>query len=171
MLERDNRQAAAKDLQKFVRPQQVVRVGRTAEALVAAHEGFVDEHAARRQRRGEQWQAGPEKVVRHDDAVEGLPGKRPGAGLQVARQEADGGMAGQPGKHLRIPIRRHHAAPAGFKKKRMAAVTAGKIEYRAAAGDQRREAADPGGWRRDRQRGGQRRIMLQAHEADYKLGP
>src|SRR5579872_4783851 len=69
LFEGQHRQMRRERLDQLVGPQQEVRIARLAESLVAAHEGFVEQHARRRQRCDQIGKGWAVEIIGHDDAV------------------------------------------------------------------------------------------------------
>src|SRR3546814_14875974 len=92
----DDLQAAETGAQQLAFFEQECRIARLTEALVAAGEGFVDQHAAGCQRRRQRGEQRPVQVVRHPDAAEaaGEEAGRPVA-LETARERPQPWVPGQ----------------------------------------------------------------------------
>ncbi len=97
LLEGDDGQAIDEGGQQLARPQQEIRVRRPAEALVAGHEGLVDQRPAGGKRRRQRRQQRPVQVIGDDDPVIALA-EAPGAAiLEVGLDDRGGGVAGERG--------------------------------------------------------------------------
>lgn len=88
-FERHHVQTAPHHFEQLTRPQQEVRIAGLAEALVAEHEGFINQHPAFADGIDQQGQQRAMQVVGDDNAVELACMIGPGAILDV----------GQPGRH------------------------------------------------------------------------
>jgi hypothetical protein len=89
LLERDDRERA-KCLEELPRPQQEVGVRRSSVALVAGHEGFVDQHPAFVEALDEAREERPVEIICNHDRGETLSRPRPGTAVfQVGSDEAD----------------------------------------------------------------------------------
>src|SRR6185312_16858107 len=97
LLEGDDGEAIAERREQLTGPQQEIGVGGTAEALVAEHEGLIDQHALRGQRRCQMRQHRAPEIVRDENAVIAIA-KPPGAAvLEVYAPDRAGGITREAG--------------------------------------------------------------------------
>ena len=144
LLEGHQRQSIPHHIQKFAGAQQKFRIGRLAEALVADHEGFIDQHPVVLQRVEQHRQERAKQVIGDDNPVELASAIRPRTAFEVGEPRHDVGRSGRnPDQNSCIPVNRFDLVTEFGQQEGMPAVTAGQIEYRAAHLDQRQEALHP----------------------------
>src|SRR6266567_9018056 len=144
LLEGDDRERFARELEQFALLEQEVGVRRLAVESIAGREGFVDQHAVRRQRGEQMRKQRAVKVVHHHDGVETLAGEGPVVLLEIGDPDFDPRRARERRKRGSVAIDGKDLRAACREKQRVAAVTGGEIEHAPPGGDERREAYDPG---------------------------
>ena len=144
VLVSDDPQSAAKLLEQLAFAQQVRRIARPTITLIAAGEGFVDQHPARRQATHQLREQRPVEVIGHDDAGELAPLQRPRrAVLEIRRDCAEARLGAQIGDAREVLVERPHRVPEAQEKARVPAAPAGHVEHLAAGTNERGETAHP----------------------------
>src|SRR5690606_3002117 len=138
-------QAPPYHLQQLTRAQQKKRIAGLAVALIAYHEGFVDQHAAFVQAIDEQRQQGAMQVVGNDNAVKTLHVIGPGATFDICFTGADARNIGQGGQRSSIPVQGLDAITEAGKIARMPTLTTRKIQHSATCYDLPRKTLYPRG--------------------------
>ena len=89
-------EAAAHQLEQFAVLQQELRLARPPEALVAFHEGLVEQHAARRERAEQRGEERAMQVVGDDHGAERAAGQGPGRSvLEIGLHDLDVRLGGE----------------------------------------------------------------------------
>src|SRR5487761_85854 len=149
LLEGQHRQMRRERLDQLVGPQQEVRIARLAEAFVAEHEGFVEQHARRRERRHQIGKGRAVEIIGHDDAVIAVAQTPRFAIFDIERDSLACRMAGS-GRLKRpdVAIDGDDAVAAGEQQAGVPAAAGGEIENTATGADQGRMTLNPWRWRR-----------------------
>src|SRR5579859_6716095 len=93
LFEGDDRKSC-KGLEQLAGAKQEIGIARPAEAFVAAREGFVDQHSARRESAGDRREQRAVQVIGDDDSIVAIAELPPVVGLEVDPAH----LAARPGK-------------------------------------------------------------------------
>lgn len=145
LVGKDPEAARRRQMQKFPRVQQEIRVGRLAEAFVANGEGFVDQHAARRdgvQQMRRQWAM---EIVHDHDLREASADQGKRTTIFQIRLDHLGSRVTPQVRQLRdIPVDSRHLMPALQEEPGMPATTSGDVQNRTGPSRKLRKTKDPG---------------------------
>ena len=147
LLEGDDGQSTADDVQQFAAAEQEVGIRRPAEAFVPRRKRLVEQHAVVSQRRQQMWKQRTMQVVGDDDRVESRIAERPGTGFEIGDRRLDALHAGERRECGRVAVDCEHARPARCEQPRVPSMPGREIEHVRVRGDQMREADDPSRWR------------------------
>jgi hypothetical protein len=143
LFESDDREAG-KGFEQLAGAKQEIGIARPAEAFVAAREGLVDQHSARRESAGNRREQRAVQVIGNDDAVITIAELPTVVGLEVDPAH----RAAWPRKRHEcrgIPVDRAHGKSAVAQQANMPASAGRKIEHKATWLDQRQKTLDPDG--------------------------
>lgn len=145
LLEGDDLQPAARELEQLVAAQEKIGIRGPAELLVAHHEGVVEEHAAVDESGEQQRKQRSVQIVHDDNPREASFGIGPGISLDVGTSNGHVGNAPQLRQRFLVSIHGLHGMSERGEQARMPSATARDVEHAPLGRNQPCEPSDPRG--------------------------